>query len=234
MNVTGSITVPDTNDFSVFTTVSKTISLTAGAHVLRLAFDTVASNKTSAGVDWIKLTAAATQPPPPTGTTTTIVSPIVSYVRDGSSANTNFGTTNDMLVKRSNTSGNTREGYILFDLAGVTTISNAVLRLRGRLSDATEPSVLVNVHNASNTTWTEGGITWNNKPAANATVRGSLNVTGTTAQNYDVNLTSFLQAELAAGRTKVTLVLKAPNTSNPWAIFDTDSTPTGPRLIVTS
>jgi O-glycosyl hydrolase len=233
VNVTGSITVPDTNDFSVFTTVSKTINLTAGAHVLRLAFDAVASNNTSAGVDWVKLTQVAQ--PPPGGTTTTIASPIVSYVRDGSFANTNFGTDASMLVKRSNTAGNSREGYILFDLAGVTTISNAVLRLRGRLSDSTEPSVLINVLNASNTTWTEGGITWNNKPATNATVRGSFTVTGTSAQNYDINLTSFLQAELAAGRTKVTIALKAPNTSNPWAIFDSDTSATnGPRLIVTS
>ncbi len=91
----------------------------------------------------------------------------------------------------------------------------------------------MNVHSASNTSWTEGGITWNNKPIAGATVHGSLTVTGTTAQWYEVDLTSFLQAELAAGRKLVTLVFKAPDTSNPWAIFDADSTPNGPRLVVT-
>jgi hypothetical protein len=33
----------------------------------------------------------------------------------------------------------------------------------------------------------------------------------------------------------VTIALKAPNTSNPWAIFDSDTSATnGPRLIVTS
>jgi hypothetical protein len=138
-----------------------------------------------------------------------------------------------MLVKKSSTTGNSREGYMLFDLTGVTTITNAKLRLNGRLSDATAPSVNINVYSASNTTWTETGLTWNTKPAAGTTVRGSLTVSGTSAQWYEVDLTSFLKAELAAGRTKVTLVLKAPSTSNPWAIFGTDDSASGPQVVVT-
>jgi N-acetyl-anhydromuramyl-L-alanine amidase AmpD len=55
-----SITVPDTNSFSVFTTVSRTLQLPAGRHVLRLAFDRVARNGTVAGVDWIKFSPVAT------------------------------------------------------------------------------------------------------------------------------------------------------------------------------
>ena len=229
-NVTGSITVPDTNNFSTFSSVKRTFALTAGSHVLRLAFDAQAVNGSVAGVDWMKLTKLPDAPPP--GTPVTITTPIVSYVRDGSFANTNFGGDSEMLVKRSATSGNSREGYMHFDLTSVASISNAKLRLFGRLSDATAPSVLINVHNAANT-WTEAGLTWNNKPAANATVRGSLTVAGTTAQWYEVDLTSFLQAELAAGRKVVTLVLKAPNTSNPWATFGTDNTPNGPRMVIT-
>jgi hypothetical protein len=164
----------------------------------------------------------------------TIVSPIVSYVRDGSFANTNFGTDAEMIVKRSNTVGNSREGYVQFDLSGVNTISNAKLRLNGRLSGTTAPGgVAVNVHYAADDSWTEGGLTWNNKPAAGSLVRGSLTVTGTTAQWYEVDLTSFLQEELAAGRKVVTIVLKAPNVSDPWVSFATDSTANGPRLVIT-
>jgi hypothetical protein len=47
-------------------------------------------------------------------------------------------------------------------------------------------------------------------------------------------MTSFLKSELAAGRKVVTLVLKAPNTSNPYAIFASDETANGPRLVVTA
>jgi hypothetical protein len=221
--------VPDTNNFSVFSSIKRTVSIGQGSHVLRLAFDAAAVNGSVAGVNWIAISPAGAPPTTPI----TIVSPIVSYVRDGSFAGTNFGTSNEMLVKRSTNAGNSREGYVLFDLNGVTSISNAKLRLNGRLSDGSAPSVQVNVYKGATTSWTEGGLTWNNKPAAGQIVRGSLTVTGTTAQWYEVDLTSFLQEELAAGRKLVTLVLKAPNTSNPWVIFGTDSTPNGPRLVVT-
>ena len=53
-NALASITVPDTNSFSAFSTVSRTVALPAGRHVLRLAFDVAARNGTVAGVDWIK------------------------------------------------------------------------------------------------------------------------------------------------------------------------------------
>ena len=57
-----SLTVPDTNSFSVFTTVGRTIALPAGRHILRLAFDQAAHNGTVAGVDWIKFSPVAATP----------------------------------------------------------------------------------------------------------------------------------------------------------------------------
>jgi hypothetical protein len=54
-----SLTVPDTNNFSVFSTVSRTVALPAGRHVFRLAFDQAARSRTVAGVDWIKFSPAA-------------------------------------------------------------------------------------------------------------------------------------------------------------------------------
>jgi hypothetical protein len=231
VNVTGSISVPDTNNFSTFASVKKQFAIGVGAHVMRIAFDVAAVTGSVAGIDWMKLTAVPATPPP--GTPITVNSPTVSYVRDGTFNNTNFGNDPQMLVKKSATSGNSREGYLLFDLTGVTTITNAKLRLNGQLSDATAASVKISVYSASNTTWTESGLKWSNKPSAGSTVRGSLTVTGTSAQWYEVDLTTFLKAELAAGRKKVTLVLKAPSTSNPWAIFGSDDSGSGPQIVVT-
>ena len=68
-NALASITVPDTNSFSAFSTVSRTVTLPAGRHVLRLAFDVAARNGTVAGVDWIKFVPVATT------TATTSVAP---------------------------------------------------------------------------------------------------------------------------------------------------------------
>ena len=59
-NALASINVPDTNSFSAFSTVSRTVALPAGRHVLRLAFDVAARNGTVAGVDWIKFVPVVT------------------------------------------------------------------------------------------------------------------------------------------------------------------------------
>jgi endoglucanase len=224
-NVTGAFAVPDTNNFSVFTTVSKTVALPAGKHVLRLAFDQQASNGTVAGVDWIRLSRAAPS--------TTIGTNIASYVRGGAFANQNFGNDPQILVKRSGSAGNTREGYLKFDLSSVSSITSAKLRLTGRLSAATAGGILTRVYYAANDAWTEGGLTWNNKPAAGTTVRGSFTVAGTSNATYEVDLTSLLQAEKAAGRNVVTLVLKNPNVSDAWTIFASDEAAGAPVLVIT-
>ncbi|HEV2296173.1 MAG TPA: right-handed parallel beta-helix repeat-containing protein, partial [Tepidisphaeraceae bacterium] len=51
-----------TNSFNTFASVKKTVALTAGQHVLRLAFDANAANGYAAGLDWVKVTAVQ-QPP---------------------------------------------------------------------------------------------------------------------------------------------------------------------------
>lgn len=222
-----SFVVPDTNSFSAFTTVTKQIPLSAGKHVLRLAFDQVSRAGTVAGVDWIRLSKFTPAPSTTIGTNTG------SYVRGGSFANQNFGNDSQILVKRSSSGAtNTREGYLKFDLSSVSTISSAKLRLTARLSENTVGGIKTNVHYAGNDAWTETGLTWNNKPAAGSIVRGSFTVNSTSNQVYEVDLTSFLQGEKAAGRNIVTLVLKNPTATNPWTIIASDETSSGPVLVV--
>ena len=225
-NVTGSITVPDTNSFSTFTTVSKTINLSAGKHVLRLAFDQAARNGTVAGVDWIRI--AQAQP----STTKTITTSTAAYVRGGGSAGTNFGSASELIAKRSSTASHNRQAYLKFDLSSVASIGTAKLRLYGRVNET--GSVGVRVLSASNTSWTESGLTWNSKPAPGSTVRGGFTVSGTTSKWYEVDLTTFLKNEKAAGRNLVTLVLDGAANTNPYATFASDETANSPRLVVTT
>ncbi|MGB7160954.1 MAG: DNRLRE domain-containing protein [Tepidisphaeraceae bacterium] len=230
VNVTGAVTVPDTNDFSTFKSVTKTLTLTAGQHVMRLAFDSVASNATSAGVDWMRLTHNVGSTPSGTPGAATAA----AYVRNGSHAGLNFGSATDVIVKKSSTSGNTREAYLKFDLGNATTIGSAKLRLYGRLSDTQNGSVPVSIYSASNTSWSESSLKWSNKPASGSTVRGSLSVTGTSAKWYEIDLTSFAKAELAAGRKILTLVLKASASTDSQAIFASDETLNAPILSITA
>jgi glucose/arabinose dehydrogenase len=156
-----------------------------------------------------------------------------AYVRDGNTAATNFGTATDLVVKRSANAGNTRETYLRFNLSGVSAVGTARLRLFGRLTLA--GSVVVNVHTSSDTTWSETGINWNNKPAADAAVLATATLTSTAGQWLEWDLSSFLQAEKAAGRDVVTLVLKPGGVTDPVAIFNSDEASANrPELAITA
>jgi mannose/cellobiose epimerase-like protein (N-acyl-D-glucosamine 2-epimerase family) len=131
-----------------------------------------------------------------------------AYVRDGAYADTNFGGTNDIVVKRSSGPGYTREGYLTFDLSNDDTIAGGRLRLYGRLTATTNASLVTQVFPATaGANWSQSTLTWNNRPAAGTWPVGSITVTGTTARWYEIDVTSYLQAEKAAGRNRVTFVL---------------------------
>ncbi len=91
-----------------------------------------------------------------------------SYVRDGSYANDNYGGQSILTVKADGT-GYTRETFLKFDLSGLTG-SYVAAKLRLTISGANTDAGTTswNVHYLSNDSWTETGLTWNNKPATGA------------------------------------------------------------------
>ncbi|HEX8914550.1 MAG TPA: DNRLRE domain-containing protein, partial [Humisphaera sp.] len=220
----GSIAVPNTGSTSTFATVSKTAALPAGRYVLRLAIDANATNGVAGVFDWLKLSAVPV----------TVKSTAAAYVRGGTSAGANFGAATDLSVRKAATAADTRETYIKFDLAaaGVAALTSAKLRLYGRLSDTSVGSLATTVYSAADTAWGESTITWNNKPAAGTTSRGTVTVGGTAAKWYELDLTAFLKAELAAGRGVVTLVLRNGATSTAQSLFAGDEQANGPQLVV--
>jgi glucose/arabinose dehydrogenase len=157
-----------------------------------------------------------------------------AYVRDGSHAGTNFGTAADLQLKNAPTAGWTRHTYLKFDLSqlGDGDVSSATLRLHARLDNTQSASVPVSVF-AGPDNWTESGLTWGNKPASGATVLKSFTVRGTTAQYYEVDLTSYLQQKKAAGATVASVVLKAGATSNSTVVITSDEAASNePQLVV--
>ena len=102
-----------------------------------------------------------------------------AYVRDGSSANTNFGSATSLEVRTSGT-GNNRWTYLRFDTTGLTSIGSARLRLFGSLSATALMSIRTAVYGASNTTWGEPTLTWNNKPASGSTALASVTMANST------------------------------------------------------
>jgi hypothetical protein len=159
-----------------------------------------------------------------------------AYVRDGSgNTNDNFGSATTLTVQQSGSSGNRRWTYLKFNLAGMPTVTNARLRLFGALSAPTGTTVRTAVYPAANTTWTETGLTWNNKPASGATALATVTLENSppTQRWYEWDVTAYLQAEKAAGRNTVTLVLKNLANSTPYDTFRSkESTFNRPALVV--
>ena len=156
-----------------------------------------------------------------------------AHVRDGAAnADTNYGAAFELELKQASV-GYSREAWLKFDLTGVTTVTSGKLRLFGRINSTTE-SVGVAVYSSTDASWTEPGLTFNTRPASGATAHATKTVAGTTDAWYEWDLTSFLQAELAAGRTEVSLVLRPLAATGATVDFASDEAPTNrPELVLT-
>jgi len=108
-----------------------------------------------------------------------------SYIQDGSSANTNFGTATQLYVKNAAT-GYNRISYLMFNLSTVTAhITQATVYLTP--TSEGESGFTNDAYLVTNNSWTETGITWNNAPALSSTLLGSWQVPAVNTQaSFDV------------------------------------------------
>jgi hypothetical protein len=164
-----------------------------------------------------------------------------AYVEDGASAGVNFGTAAALKVetdKLTNT-GTNRDAYFKFDVSG---LSRRVIgaKLRVYASASTTGSVTTAAYGVSSTTWVEsgtGGINWSNKPAAGTTAitNSTTTVTGTAYASYDIDVTSYVTSEVAAGRGVFSLALHNPSYSTTYYTLNSrEAAANKPQLIVTT
>ncbi|HEY2586771.1 MAG TPA: DNRLRE domain-containing protein [Tepidisphaeraceae bacterium] len=163
-------------------------------------------------------------------TITTLAPTGDAYVIDGA-PNTNFGSATDLQAKVSS-AGYNHESYLRFDLSGLSgTLTGATLKLFGEL-ETPGPDYAINVIPVAAGSWSESTVTWNTRPADGSPVLGSMNVSGTTGQWYTVDLTSYIQSQLAAGHTTISLALEGagPATAG-YADFNSrEAAANGPQL----
>jgi glucose/arabinose dehydrogenase len=171
------------------------------------------------------------------GGTFTLTPEADAYVRDGTNAAITHGTTDPtLLITKLSPSGqlnNARESYLRFDLASVSgTVSSATLRVYGKVDLTTVPSVPVGVYAVANTTWSESALTWNNKPASGAGLDTST-VTNTAYAYINWDVTSYVQAELAASRSKVSFAMKSLTAHDPRVFWNSkEFGSNAPQLVV--
>ncbi len=167
--------------------------------------------------------------------TLTTLNPLAdAYVFDANPS-TNFGTATQLITRtRSN---NNNQSFLKFDLANFCGANRVVLRVYGRLSDTKMTSLALDVYGVPNTTWSETTLTWNNRPANSATLQQTVQVTGTTARWYDLDITAYVKSELLAGRRTISLLLKngtTSSTNSTSTLLDSREAVNKPQLVVTA
>ena len=160
-----------------------------------------------------------------------------AYVQDGTAAGTNFGSATPMLLRSSNTTGQKRDVYLKFDLSSVSKVITSVkLRFTAALSAGNGISTAA--YSVADTTWLEkdpGGINWNNKPARGATALATVSVATTTFATYELNVTSYVVSEKAAGRNLISLALHNPSNSTDHINMNSREAATNkPQLLITT
>jgi thermitase len=152
-----------------------------------------------------------------------------AYVTDGSAA-TNFGSVAILSVQA--TAPNSFESFLKFDTTSVSNVTHATLRLYTP-DGAPTSQQLVSVSAVSDITWTEGALTWNNKPTVGSVVRQSAIGGGQGFFTWDI--TSHVLAQKAGGQHVISLALRG-TIGQPGMNFRSDETVTGarPELLLTT
>ncbi len=157
-----------------------------------------------------------------------------AYVQDGTGANTNFGLATSLKVETDSKTNNSKnfDTYLKFDVSGATgNITSAKLRIFA--SSSTAAGVSTTAYSVPTTSWTETGITWNNKPARNATL-GSATINSTTFSTYDLDVTTYVRSEKSAGRDVISLALHNATSTVFVTLNSREAAANKPQLIVTT
>lgn len=140
----------------------------------------------------------AATPVQQTLTVNAVMAPVAdAFVRDGASANANYGTSGLLTLKKDGT-GYSREVYLKFDLNGVNSFDNAILRLSISTAGTNVTATTWQVYVVPTDSWSETGINWNNKPAS-STLLGTIQ--GKSSGWAEWNITSQALSELSGDKT---------------------------------
>lgn len=185
-----------------YNTVTKSIDLNiTGVNQLKLIVTDAGDGISNDHADWANARLIPATAPAPH----TLLNPNAdAFVRNGTYANTNYGANSSLDLKDSGTDYY-REAFLKFDLNGITgNITSAKLKLY-----FTSGVLPVGVSQVSVDSWTESGITYNNRPSV-GTELASVSVTSS-ATWYEWDITSYVAGQ-ATGDKVVSLCVKAKQT----------------------
>jgi len=144
--------------------------------------------------------------PTPAATATLLAPAGDAYVRDGSYADTNYGTATTLTVKNTNSTGSgySRRALLSFDASVVTgTLERAVLWVHGLVADSGGTQTTLQAFATGAGTWTETAVTWNRSPTL-GTALGTGQVS-TAADWVPLDVTAAVTSAVGAGTVSLTV-----------------------------
>ncbi|MGY1423597.1 CBM96 family carbohydrate-binding protein [Bacillus cereus] len=133
-----------------------------------------------------------------------------AYVRNGSYANTNYGSTTDLIVKLDGNNGYGRESYIRYDLSALSeSVEKATISLtvvgRGRSGIKNQAKTV------NDNSWVESKITWNNRPLGKEVIT-TFSVPEVN-KSVKIDVTQQVKDSLANGQNHLSLVITSSTNS---------------------
>jgi hyaluronate lyase len=143
----------------------------------------------------------------------------------------NNGTATALTVKGSSSVAN-RSAYLKFDLSGYTApVSEAILSLPVTLvGNEGAPPRTVQVRKLSDDTWTESGLTWDNRPTSGVLI-SSFDGDPVGAV-IEVDITAYVNEEIAGDKT-LSLVLQQATSVNRLVSMSSREGVSPPELLIT-
>ncbi|RXK57733.1 DNRLRE domain-containing protein [Lacibacter luteus] len=165
----------------------------------------------------------------------TTLSPIAdSYVRDGNTyKNQNYGTSTALTVKKDVTAYN-REIFMKFNLNGAASFNTALLRLNIASAGITVTNTTWSVYYVSSDSWTETGVTWNNKPASTTLLA---TVQGQSSGWVEWNISAQALSEFAGDKTlslRIVSTVIDPTSDATFNSKEVTTTSVRPQLLLTN
>ncbi len=155
------------------------------------------------------------------------------YVQDGTSANTNFDTDAQLIVKARSQTGLNRISWLTFDVSGYSNVSSARLRLYvGSLDSSSTVTIplLVDYAPTASDPWDPAGITWNTQPPSGGMV-ASANVDDTAVGTWiEIDVTAAVAADTDG---QSTFMITSTPVTNRGAIFSSTRGAEPPVLRIT-
>ena len=153
-----------------------------------------------------------------------------AFVRGGDNASKNYGSDKMLDFKATKDAGYSRDIYLTFDLSPIKGKSVSSANISLMLTDAEDSSADVPITVYACDSFDEGKITMSAAPAAGDQV-GQAVIKGL-GQWHDIDVTAYINSQLAAGSSSASVVIKDPTYKNKRLIFASRESGTPPVLNV--